>query len=190
MIKAVGVVGNGFVGQAIGFGFVPVLPVLVHDKDPLKSMNSLQETVNESDVIFVSVPTPMNKDGSISLAIVEGALSAIDEVNTRDDNVVVIKSTIVPGTTQSFANKFPNLNLVFNPEFLTERHAKYDFLNQARIVLGGEEIHTSKVADLYRMRFKHCNIMEMDFNTAEFIKYFNNVFFSVKVAFANEMTGS
>ena len=187
MIKAVGVVGNGFVGQAIGFGFVPVLPVLVHDKDPLKSMNSLQETVNESDVIFVSVPTPMNKDGSISLAIVEGALSAIDEVNTRDDNVVVIKSTIVPGTTQSFANKFPNLNLVFNPEFLTERHAKYDFLNQARIVLGGEAIHTSKVADLYRMRFKHCNIMEMDFNTAEFIKYFNNVFFSVKVAFANEM---
>ena len=97
------------------------------------------------------------------------------------------RSTIVPGTTQSFANKFPNLNLVFNPEFLTERHAKYDFLNQARIVLGGEAIHTSKVADLYRMRFKHCNIMEMDFNTAEFIKYFNNVFFSVNVAFANEM---
>ena len=56
MIKAVGVVGNGFVGQAIGFGFVPVLPVLVHDKDPLKSMNSLQETVNESDVIFTSNP--------------------------------------------------------------------------------------------------------------------------------------
>ena len=186
-IKAVGVIGNGFVGQAIGFGFVPVLPVHVHDKDPLRSMNSLEETVNGSDNIFVSVPTPMNKDGSISLAIVRAVLSDIGRVNTRDDNVVIIKSTVTPGTTKSLCEEHPNLNIVFNPEFLTERHAKYDFLNQARIVLGGEPAHTERVAQLYRLRFKHCNIMEMDHNTAEFVKYFNNVFFSVKVAFANEM---
>lgn len=186
-IKAVGIIGNGFVGQAIGFGFVPVLPVFVHDKDPLRSMNSLEETVNESDIIFVSVPTPMNKDGSISLEIVRSVLKDIDRVNTRNDSVVVIKSTVIPGTTESFTEEFPRLNLVFNPEFLTERHAKYDFLNQARIVLGGMPEHTEKVAELYRLRFKHCNILHMDYNTAEFVKYFNNVFFSVKVAFANEM---
>ena len=186
-IRAVGIVGNGFVGQAIGFGFVPVLPVLVYDKDPLRSMKSLEETVNEADIIFVSVPTPMNEDGSISLEIVRSALRDIDRVNTRDDNVIVIKSTVIPGTTESFAKEHPNLNFVFNPEFLTERHAKYDFLNQARIILGGDPEHTEKVASLYKLRFKHCNIMQMDCNTAEFVKYFNNVFFSVKVAFANEM---
>jgi len=186
-IKAVGVIGNGFVGQAIGFGFVPVLPVFVHDKDPLRSMNSLEETVNESDIVFVSVPTPMNKDGSISLNIVRSVLQDIERVNTRGDNIIIIKSTVIPGTTENFAREFPSLNLVFNPEFLTERHAKYDFLNQARIVLGGLSEHTGRVAELYRLRFKHCNIMEMDCNTAEFVKYFNNVFFSVKVAFANEM---
>jgi len=186
-IKAVGVIGNGFVGQAIGFGFVPVLPVHIYDIDPLRSMNTLEETVNGSDVVFVSVPTPMNKDGSISLSIVRSVLNNISRVSTRNDNVVVIKSTVIPGTTEAFSEEFKNLNLVFNPEFLTERHAKYDFLNQARIVLGGLPENTEKVAKLYRLRFKHCNIMEMDYNTAEFVKYFNNVFFSVKVAFANEM---
>jgi len=186
-IKAVGVIGNGFVGQAIGFGFVPVLPVHVHDKDPLRSMDSLEDTVNKSDIIFVSVPTPMNRDGSISLSIVRSVLKDINEINSRDDNIIIIKSTVIPGTTDSFSKEFPSLNLVFNPEFLTERHAKYDFLNQSRIVLGGASEHTRRVAELYRLRFKHCNIMEMDSNTAEFVKYFNNVFFSVKVAFANEM---
>ena len=114
----------------------------------------------------------------------------IQKVNTRNDNIVVIKSTIIPGTTRSLVNEFEDLNFVFNPEFLTERHAKYDFLNQARIVLGGYRDHTQRVAELYKLRFKHCNIMETDFNTAEFIKYFNNVFFSVKVAFANEVIDS
>ncbi len=186
-IKAVGIVGNGFVGQAIGFGFVPVLPVHVYDKDRLRSMNSLEKTVNDSDIIFVCVPTPMNPDGSISLEVVRSALRSIDRVNNRGDNIVIIKSTVIPGTTERFSKEFPDLNLVFNPEFLTERHAKYDFLNQARIVLGGNREHTERVAELYRVRFKNCNIMHMDHKTAEFIKYFNNVFFSVKVAFANEM---
>ena len=186
-IEAVGIIGYGFVGQAIGFGFVPVIPVNTYDKDPNKCMNTLEETVNNSDVIFVSVPTPMNKDGSINLDIVRSVLGDISRVNTRDDNVVVIKSTIVPGTTSIFAKEFKDLNFVFNPEFLTERHARFDFLNQSRIVLGGQTEHTEKVAELYRMRFKHCNIMQVDYNTAEFIKYFNNVFFSVKVSFANEM---
>ena len=145
-IKAVGIVGNGFVGQAIGFGFVPVLPVYVHDKDPLRSMNTLEETVNNSDIIFVSVPTPMNRNGSINLDIVRSALKDIQKVNTRNDNIVVIKSTIIPGTTRSLVNEFEDLNFVFNPEFLTERHAKYDFLNQSRIVLGGYREHTQRVA--------------------------------------------
>jgi len=186
-IEAVGIIGYGFVGQAIGFGFVPAIKVNTFDKDPNKCMNTLEETVNESDIIFVSVPTPMNKNGSINVDIVRSVLNDINTIKQRDDIIVIIKSTIVPGTTSNFAEEFPDLKLVFNPEFLTERHARFDFLNQARIVLGGPKEYTARVAELYRIRFKHCNIMEMDYNTAEFIKYFNNVFFSVKVSFANEM---
>ena len=187
MIKAIGVIGHGFVGQAISFGFSPVVPVHVHDADPAKNMNTLEETVNKSDIVFVSVPTPMNSDGSINVDIVYEAFDNISKVNIRTDNVVVLKSTVVPGTTQTLANRNKNLNIVFNPEFLTERSAKLDFLNQSRVVLGGKKEHVSKVENLYKMRFKNHNFIKTDYKTAEFIKYFNNVFFSVKVSFVNEM---
>lgn len=187
MIKEIGIIGNGFVGGAIGFGFSPVVPVNIYDIDPNLSTSTLSDAVNKSDVIFVCVPTPMNRDGSINLNIVESAFNSIDEVNTRDDNVVVLKSTVVPGTCDTLSRKFPNLNIVFNPEFLTERKAKFDFLNQARVVIGGDVAHVKKVAQLYNMRFKSPRIIFTNTKTAEFIKYFNNVFFAVKVSFANEM---
>ncbi len=187
MLNSIGVVGHGFVGQAISFGFSPVIKVNVYDKDPLRSINTLEETVNESDIIFVSVPTPMNSDGSISLRIVESVFADISKVNKRDDNVFVLKSTVVPGTTESLCEKFPNLNIIFNPEFLTERKAKFDFLNQSRVVLGGDRKLCEKVAELYNLRFKTPRLIFTDSKTAELIKYFNNVFFAVKVSFANEM---
>ena len=186
-VQKVGVIGHGFVGSSISFGLSPVVPVLVHDKDPLKSMNSMEEVVQESDVIFVSVPTPMNKDGSINLNIVYSVLEEVSSLKPQEDTVIVLKSTVIPGTTREMRNNFPNLNIVFNPEFLTERTAKFDFMNQARIVLGGYPEATKRVAELYNMRFQRPKIIETDYETAEFIKYFNNVFFAVKVAFCNEM---
>ena len=110
MIEAVGIVGHGFVGQSTSFGFSPVLPVYIHDKDFMRSSNTLEETVNNSDVIFVSVPTPMNADGSINLDIIHNAFKEISEVNERKDNVIVLKSTVVPGTTQKLAKKYKKLN--------------------------------------------------------------------------------
>ena len=187
MLNKIGVIGHGFVGQAISFGFSPVIKINVYDKDPLRTINTLEETVNESDIVFVSVPTPMNNDGSISLRIVESVFAEISEVNKRDDNVFVLKSTVVPGTTESLCEKFPNLNIIFNPEFLTERKAKFDFLNQSRVVLGGDQKLCEKVAELYELRFKTPRVIFTDSKTAELIKYFNNVFFAVKVSFANEM---
>tara|TARA_Y100000310_G_C20651838_1_gene799860 strand:+ start:360 stop:1238 length:879 start_codon:yes stop_codon:yes gene_type:complete len=187
LIKAIGVIGHGFVGQAISFGFSSVLPVHVHDKDSSKSINTLEETVNKSDIVFVSVPTPMNSDGSINIDTVYDVFENISKINKRTDNIIVLKSTVLPGTTQALAIEYKNLNIVFNPEFLTERKAKLDFLNQARVVFGGSDKHTSRVEELYKMRFKNYNFIKTDYKTAEFIKYFNNVFFSVKVSFMNEM---
>ena len=145
------------------------------------------EEVLECDYIFVAVPTPMNEDGSISLDIVFKALSEVYNKNKRTDNIIILKSTMLPGTIDMFIEQFPTLNIVFNPEFLTERTAKLDFLTQARIILGGAKRLTKRVAKLFEERFMHTHIIETDTTTAEMIKYMNNVFFASKVSLMNEM---
>ncbi len=187
----IGIIGKGFVGSAVQFGFSANTGcdaiVKVYDKDPNKSQNSLEEVVNDSDFIFLSVPTPSNPDGSINLDIVNQALNDIDKVNNHDP-IILLRSTMIPGSTRKFQENFSRLNLVFNPEFLTERSANFDFINQARFILGGSQKNTSKVADLYKWRFgKSIPVIETSFETAELIKYMNNCFFATKVSFMNEM---
>ena len=190
-MKKIGIIGRGFVGSAVEFGFSAQTGcdaiVRVYDKNPKLSLYSLEETVNQSDYIFVSVPTPSNVDGSINLDILKSVLLDINRVN-QSNNIILIRSTIIPGTTRLFSKEFPKLNLVFNPEFLTERSAKYDFINQSRFILGGDAIHTDKVASLFKWRFgPSIPIIATNFETAELIKYMNNCFFATKVSFLNEM---
>jgi UDPglucose 6-dehydrogenase len=182
----IGIIGNGFVGNSIAFGFSPSNEIRIHDKDPKKNLNSIEEVL-ECDFIFIAVPTPMNPDGSISLLFVEKALQEVSEKNKNKKNIIILKSTMVPGSTDNFIKQFPKLNIVFNPEFLTERTAKLDFLTQARIILGGHKELTNKVATLFEYRFSHTYIIETDTITAEIIKYMNNVFFASKVSIMNEM---
>ena len=139
--QKIGVVGNGFVGGAVKFGFSPQTgcdaEVRVYDINPSKSTHTIEETVNKSDFIFLSVPTPANKNGSINTDILRKALSDIENAhNGEKENSILIRSTVVPGTTWSLQESFPNLNLLFNPEFLTERSANFDFINQSRFVIG------------------------------------------------------
>ena len=186
MKKNIGIVGNGFVGNSIAFGFSPTHEIKIHDKDPLRNLNTLDEVL-ECDFIFVAVPTPMCEDGSISLSVVEAALQEIADNNKNRNNIVILKSTMIPGSTNNFIKQFPELNIVFNPEFLTERTAKLDFLTQARIILGGSKELTRSVAELFKERFMHTYIIETDTITAELIKYMNNVFFASKVSIMNEL---
>ena len=191
-MKNIGVVGKGFVGSAVAHGFSPAVGynanVLVYDKDPLKSVDSLDDVVNKSDFIFVSVPTPSNKDGSISLDILYACISEIEDALKDNNPVVLVRSTVVPGTCEDIQNKFPKLRIVFNPEFLTERSATFDFLSQTRYILGGKDKDTSEVADLYKDRFgESIAIIETNFQTAELIKYVCNIYFATKVSFLNEM---
>ena len=185
MKKKIGIIGNGFVGNSIAFGFSPTHEIRIHDKDPKRNLNTLQEVL-ECDFIFVAVPTPMNVNGSINLDIVEQALEEISNQN-KTDNIIILKSTMIPGTMRILKDKYPYLNLVFNPEFLTERTAKLDFLTQARIVIGGDPGKTHKVKRLFEERFMHCYVIETDTTTAEMIKYMNNVFFASKVSIMNEL---
>ena len=188
----IGIIGRGFVGSAVQFGFSPNVgcdaEVRVYDVDSSKSTHSLNETVNESDFIFLSVPTPSNPDGSMNIDILDKALSDINNINKRSGNIILIRSTITPGTTTRLAKKYTKLNIVFNPEFLTERSAKFDFINQSRFIVGGRKRNTNKVSQLFKWRFgDSIPCIETNFETAEMIKYMNNCFFATKVSFMNEM---
>lgn len=187
----IGIIGKGFVGSAVEYGFTCEknlnAEIKVFDINPKLKTHSLEDTINKSDYIFLSLPTPANPDGTIHLDIVDNALAEIDK-SLNNDCIILLRSTVVPGTSQLFAKKYPKLQLVFNPEFLTEKNANYDFINQSRIILGGNKHLTEKVATLYNWRFDNSiPIIQTNYETAEFIKYVNNCFLATKVSFMNEM---
>ena len=188
----IGVVGNGFVGGAVRNGFSPNVgcdaEVKVYDKNPTKSTHSLLEVVNDSDFVFISVPTPSFEDGKINLQILDDCLRDISSMSTKQDTIFLIRSTIVPGTTRKLQNKYNTLNLVFNPEFLTERSANFDFINQSRFIVGGSIKNVEKVSSLFRWRFgETVSIIETDYESAEMVKYMTNTFLATKISFLNDM---
>ena len=176
----VGIIGNGFVGEAQAFAFSSVADVYIFDIDPLKSTHTI-ESINDCDFVFVCVPTPMNLDGSQDFSIVENIFK-----DASKKPIYIIKSTILPGSTEKLNNKYKTLKVVFSPEFLTERTAKLDMLTQSRIIIGGKDSITEKVKKLFELRFKNKNIILTDSKTAELIKYMNNTFFATKVSIMNE----
>ncbi len=190
-MKNIGIVGRGFVGEAVDFGFSSDkstnYKIRIYDKNKNLSTHSLDETVNKSDVLFISVPTPSNVDGSINIDTLTNCLCEINNIN-RNDAIILIRSTVIPGTSQAFANKFPKLKIVFNPEFLTEKNAKEDFINLSRVILGGNKNLTNEISLLYKTRFGNSiKIIETNYQTAELIKYMSNCFLATKVSFVNEM---
>lgn len=176
----VGIIGNGFVGEAQAFAFSPVAEVLIYDIDPLKSKDPI-ESVHNCSYVFICVPTPMNSAGNQDFSYVEKAFE-----KASDKPIYIIKSTILPKSTEKLQKIYPNYKIIFSPEFLTERNAKLDMLTQSRIILGGEKKLTSKVEELFNKRFKNKNIIKTDSTTAELIKYMNNTFFATKVSIMNE----
>ena len=192
----VGVIGNGFVGNAIYHTFSPQFEVKIFDVNPSRATNSFEDTVGDSNVVFVCVPTPMKPSGEIDLSYIDGVFSKVIDVfgvdgKVSDDfnkeTVFVIKSTVVPNTTKNLIQKH-DLNIVFSPEFLTERTAVSDSICSNHVVLGGANYPTEIVSLLYAQRFGPAfNIFRTDSTTAEFIKYMRNTFFATKVTYMNEM---
>ena len=196
----IGIVGNGFVGSSVAFGFSAQTgcdaDVKIYDKDRSKGTHELEEVINTSDFVFLSVPTPSNPDGSISLDIIynvfEEIHSIIDYTKPGDScdtqPIILLRSTVTPGTTRQIQKKYPLMRIVFNPEFLTERSAKLDFINQSRFIIGGSPGDSDAVEKLFKWRFgETLPIIKTNYETAELIKYMNNCFFATKVSFLNEM---
>lgn len=176
----VGIIGNGFVGESQAFAFSPTNEIRIYDVDPLKSTHTKEET-HQSDFIFVCVPTPMNVNGEQDLSYIEKVFK-----NAKEGPIYIIKSTVLPGTTNMLQSEYPHLNIIFSPEFLTERTAKLDMLTQARVIFGGEKHLTKKVEELLSGRFMNRHFIHTDSKTAEYIKYMNNTFFATKVSLMNE----
>lgn len=181
-----GVIGLGYVGKAVYSKVNNHFPCLSFDINGSGNQKTLEGLVFNSNLIFLCLPTPMKSDGSCDLKIIRNVLKSINNIISRN-HIIVIKSTIPPGSTKSFNKNFSNLNIVFNPEFLTEANFLEDFKNQDRIILGGNEEFTKIVKSFYSNLFNEIPIIQTSSDTAEMVKYFANAFLATKVSFANEM---
>jgi UDPglucose 6-dehydrogenase len=183
----IGIIGQGYVGTALKVGFEDYYDVETYDKFDLakSTRSSIKRVVEFTDVIFVCVPTPMRKDGTCYTGIVEEVIREINE--TAEGQIIVIKSTVPPGTTDRINKEYTHSTVIFNPEFLTEANFIQDFKNQNRIILGGDRKGTSKVRQLYSRLFPQATIVKTGAKHAEMVKYFTNCFLATKVSFANEM---
>ena len=166
----------------------------IFEWDPVNSVRDFVQKCYSmkgfSGIYFVCVPTPMYSDGSADTSIVESVLKEIAGVDTGDSaKIAVVKSTVPPGSTQRWNEKFgpKGLHVVFNPEFLTEANALDDMRNQNRIILGGPRPHINRVKMLFQSAFPNVPIIKTSSTTAEMVKYMTNCHLAVKVSFANEM---
>tara|TARA_B100000131_G_scaffold216990_1_gene208615 strand:+ start:264 stop:1115 length:852 start_codon:yes stop_codon:yes gene_type:complete len=185
----IGIVGQGFVGTAVKEGLKKYHTIETFDIKEQSTCDSLHELVNTTDIVFVCVPTPMNRDGSCNIGIVDNVVKEInDTVNVgQDGKVVIIKSTIPPGTTERLNKECNHIEVVFNPEFLTEANFIEDFKNQDRIIIGGPRPASTKVRQLFYKAFPKAHIIKTSSTIAEMVKYTTNCFLATKVSFANEI---
>jgi len=186
----IGIVGKGFVGNAMYENFKDKFEVKSYDLNPEKSdVGSIAELVNWAETLFVCVPTPSNEDGSCDIAMVESVVDMISFVDKS--KTVVLKSTVPPGTTRRLSEQY-GIKIAFNPEFLTEANSIADFKHQPLIVVGADDEETEiKVWQIY---YKYVsatgympNMMGAKTDEAEMFKYMANAFLATKVIFANEM---
>lgn len=153
---------------------------LLYDK--YKNRGSLEE-VNRADIIFIAVPTPYNEaTNDFDLSYVEAAFASITGAKT-----VVIKSTVLPGTTESLQRKFPQHKVLFNPEFLTEQTAEQDMAFPDRQIVGYTAESFNMAGTVLRLLPLAPFERVMPAREAEMVKYFGNTWFSTKVVFANQM---
>lgn len=186
----VGIIGQGFVGTAIKEGLRGYHNILTYDLIEEKSNSNPSEIIEKCKIIFQCLPTPMKGSGECDLSIVINSLATLNSISEEMEPsrpIVVIKSTVPPGTSESLNNMYENLTIIFSPEFLTEANHINDFKNQSRIILGGPRPATTEVKTMYRKAFPKIPIVKTGYRTAEMVKYFLNNFLTVKVLFANEM---
>lgn len=190
MINKIGIIGQGFVGGAVREGMKDYFDTFTFDINGDCTEDSLKSLIEKVELSFLCLPTPMRKTGECDLSIIRNALKDISNILTelnKEDFIIVIKSTIPPGTTEMLNSEFDKINIVFNPEFLTEANAVNDYKNQNRIIIGGERPYSSIVKRVFEKPFPKVPIIKTSSTIAEMVKYVTNTFLTTKVSFANEI---
>jgi UDPglucose 6-dehydrogenase len=176
----IGVCGFGMVGGAL-------YRWLAHQKydvsvfNPAKGYTEIEAL--DRDIVFVCVPTPTDSSGQQDESYLHEALSTIPR-----PTLVVIRSTVLPGTTRRLASQYTHHRFLFNPEFLEELHADRDMFDPARQIVGCLEETAAEAEKLLAFLpvGRHYNgVVRVE--EAEMAKYFSNAFYALKITFANQM---
>jgi len=178
----VGIVGTGMVGGAMQHYLEKKEEIELFLYDKGKNIGSPEE-VNKAEIVFVCVPTPYLKgDKGFDLSYVEETFNML-----QGEKVVVIKSTIMPGTTEMLQKKYPQHKILMNPEFLTEETADQDMSYPDRQIVGYTEESQTVAGDVIQLLPLAPFERILPATEAEVVKYFGNTWFSIKVSFANQM---
>lgn len=163
----------------------------IFDKKFNKSLffSDSYDDINNFDLIFIAVGTPFNSKG-VNLHFIEKSIKKILKKYKNRKLIIVIKSTIPPGTTSYLRNKFflkyKNITLVNNPEFLREGNAVEDFINPDRIIIGTHKKSKiiNKILNLYKPY--QCKKFTLSYEESEVSKYYSNSFFASLISFSNQ----
>ncbi|WP_417784505.1 UDP-glucose dehydrogenase family protein [Tenacibaculum sp.] len=168
------------------------------EKQNLFFTTKLEEAINESEIVFIAVGTPMGEDGSADLQYVLAVAKEIGQ-KMNDRLIVVDKSTVPVGTADKVKatiqaeldkrNATLEFDVVSNPEFLKEGDAINDFMKPDRVVIGAESDYAfDKMRQLYTpFTMSHERFIAMDVRSAEMTKYAANAMLATKISFMNEM---
>jgi len=172
--------------------------LLLTYNDKIAATADYSSALQKSDITFLCVGTPSLKNGNIDLTFIKESTKQIAAVlkNKNRYHLVVVKSTVLPGTTQNIVLPLleqysgkkvgADIGLAMNPEFLKEGVAIKDFLEPDRIVIGSyDEKSKTTLRELYQ-NFS-CPLVETSLSAAEMIKYASNAFLATKISFINEI---
>lgn len=174
-----GIVGVGYVGGALRqyFKSQKIQPLLY---DKFKRRGSVNG-INQADVVFICVPTPYHPKRGFDLSAVIDAIGSL-----RGSKIVVIKSSVIPGTTALLGRQFPQHKILFNPEFMRESYAYKDMVKPDRQILGYTKKSRAIASQILNLLPKAPYQKIMPALAAEVVKYMANSFLAMRVVFANE----
>lgn len=190
----IGIIGMGIVGSATGGVFSRVHKVYGYDKYKIdfNKENNILKLSENAEVVFLCVPTPMQKDGKMDDSAINESLELLNESVKKtgrkaEEIIIVIRSTSIPGTCDKIAKKY-NFKFATNPEFLTEKAAFEDMEKTNRIVIWvNDDFSRNKLLGVYKTLFPKAEYVIVNRKTAEMIKYTANTFLASQIGIANEI---